>query len=99
MLGARVPSDALVTSARGSGAVAVVVVSHLASGRLRAVESIRRCDRAGLKLFYAGNAFGSTKSRAGVPGQYLGTRLGEAAEMVEQKLAASQSTARFASSI
>ena len=96
VLGARVPSDALVTSARGSGAVAVVVVSHLASGRLRAVESIRRCDRAGLKLFYAGNSFGSTKSRAGVPGTYLGTRLGDACEMIEQKLAASQSTARFA---
>jgi MerR family transcriptional regulator, light-induced transcriptional regulator len=98
VLGARVPADALVTSARGSGAVAVVVVSHLASGRLRAVESIRRCDRAGLRVFYAGNAFGSTKSRAAVPGSYLGTRLGEACELIEHSLAAGQTTARFVSS-
>ena len=98
VLGARVPSDALVTSARASGAAAVVVVSHLASGRLRAVDSIRRCDRAGMKVFYAGNSFGSTKSRAGVPGTYLGTRLSDACTMVAQRLSSGQATSRFVSS-
>ena len=98
VLGARVPSDALVTSARGTGAVAVVVVSHLASGRLRAVDSIRRCDRAGMKVFYAGNAFGSTKSRAGVPGTYLGTRLGEACALVENRLSTGHADPRFVTS-
>jgi methanogenic corrinoid protein MtbC1 len=86
VLGARVPAEALVTSARGTAAVGVVVVSHLASGRLRAVESIRSVERAGIEVFYAGNSFGSPKSRVAVPGMYLGTRLADACVIVEEKL-------------
>jgi hypothetical protein len=86
VLGARVPAESLLTAARGTGAVAVVVASHVASGRLRAVESIRRCDRAGMTTFYAGNGFGSPKSRVGVPGLYLGTRLEDACGLIEGRL-------------
>jgi hypothetical protein len=86
VLGARVPADALVTSARGTAAVGVVVVSHLASGRLRAVESIRSVERAGIGVFYAGNSFASPKSRVGVPGAYLGSCLADACVIVEEKL-------------
>ena len=54
---------------RGPPPVAgVVVVSHLATGRLRAVESIRTVHELGIEVFYAGNAFTSPRSRRGVPG-------------------------------
>lgn len=86
LIGGRVPAEALVAAARGTAAVGVVVVSHLASGRLRAVESIRAAERAGMDVFYAGNSFGSPKSRVGVPGTYLGVCLADAGVIVEEKL-------------
>jgi hypothetical protein len=98
VLGGRVPSDGLVTAARASAAVGVVLVSHLASGRLRTVESIRASERAGLDVFYAGNSFGSPKSRVGVPGTYLGTRLSDACVIVEEKLSRVHSRSRLAAS-
>ena len=98
VLGGRVPADALVTSARGTAAVGVVVVSHLASGRLRSVESIRTAERAGMNVFYAGNSFGSPKSRVGVPGTYLGTCLADACVIVEEKLRRARSRVGLAAS-
>lgn len=98
VLGGRVPGDALVTSARGTAAVGVVVASHLASGRLRAVESIRTAERAGMNVFYAGNSFGSPKSRVGVPGTYLGTCLADACIIVEEKLRPARSRMGLAAS-
>jgi DNA-binding transcriptional MerR regulator len=67
---------------------AVVFVCHLPSGRQRSVQQIKRA-REGLTArqrppayFYAGNAFASARSRRAVPGQYLGTALGPAVELL-----------------
>lgn len=78
MLGARTPTVTLRTAARASGAAGVIVASHLASGRLRAVESIRAVHDLDIEVFYAGNAFATPRSRRGVPGHYLGIRIQDA---------------------
>ena len=64
-----------------------MIVSHLSSGRARAVESMRMADRGGTKVFYAGNAFSSPRSRRNLPGSFLGTSLQEACELIEAELA------------
>jgi hypothetical protein len=68
-------------------ASAVVIVSHLNSGRARAIQSLRAADRDGVKLFYAGNAFTAPRSRRNLPGTYLGTRLQEACDVIASELA------------
>ena len=70
-----------------TGADAVVIVSHLSSGRARAVQSLRAAADEGAKVFYAGNAFTAPRSRRNVPGTYLGTRLQEASDLIESELA------------
>ena len=80
VLGARTPTITLVTAARATDVAGVVVASHLATGRLRAVESIRGVDDLGIDVFYAGNAFATARSRRGVPGRYLGVRITHACE-------------------
>jgi methanogenic corrinoid protein MtbC1 len=88
ILGARVPTPSVVTAASASDAVAVVVVSHLASGRRLAVESIQAVHRSGLPVFYAGHSFATTKSRTGVPGGYLGARIQDACDHIIAALTA-----------
>jgi hypothetical protein len=87
LLGARTAVPALAAAVRATRAGAVVIVSHLSSGRARAVQSMRAADRAGVRVFYAGNAFSSPRSRRSVPGLFLGTRLQGACDLIETELA------------
>jgi len=87
-LGARTPPDALRSAVRATDAAAVVVVSHLASGRRAAVEALVAADCEQVPLFYAGNAFLFTRARHRVPGTYLGESVGQAAALVDGTLEA-----------
>jgi methanogenic corrinoid protein MtbC1 len=86
LLGARTPTPVLRTAALASAASAVVVVSHLNTGRRRAVESLTAIAELDMPLFYAGNAFTSPISRRGLPGQYLGARMEEACSLIHTAL-------------
>ncbi len=86
ILGARTPAGSLVTAVQGTGAAAVIMVSHLAVGRRQAVGALNTVQSSKVVLFYAGNAFISPQSRVGVPGDYLGEDLIQAAESVAAKL-------------
>ncbi len=88
ILGARTSVASLATAAEASGAVAAVIVSHLASARLRAVESMRAVGHLPVTVFYAGNAFASPRSRQRVPGTFLGFRLQAACDLIDRTLAA-----------
>ena len=87
LLGARIPGAALVAAVKASTPGAVVIVSHLSTGRARAVQSMRAAERQGVRVFYAGNSFTAPRSRRGVPGMFLGTRLQEACETITAELA------------
>jgi DNA-binding transcriptional MerR regulator len=86
LLGARTSVPALAAAVHATGAGAVVIVSHLNSGRARAVQSLRSADRDGVKVFYAGNAFTAPRSRRNLPGTFLGTRLQDACEIIASEL-------------
>jgi methylmalonyl-CoA mutase cobalamin-binding subunit/DNA-binding transcriptional MerR regulator len=86
VLGARTPTITLVTAAQAMNVSAVVVVSHLATGRVRAVASIAAISRIGVKVFFAGNAFSSPRGRKSVPGTYLGVRMQDACTLIETSL-------------
>jgi len=86
VLGARTPTVTLTTAAQAAAAAGVVVVSHLATGRLRAVESIRAVSELGIDVFYAGNAFATPRSRRGVPGRYLGVGVEDACATLTRAL-------------
>jgi hypothetical protein len=88
MLGARTPARALPVALQASGAEAVILVSHLAVGRRSAVDALRTIEQSPALLFYAGNAFFSRQSRAGVPGIYLGETLTGGAATVAEALIA-----------
>ncbi len=63
-----------------------MIVSQLATGRRAAVESIQAVDQLGVPVFYAGNAFFVVRTRAHLPGTYLGTRVGAACRMVADRV-------------
>jgi hypothetical protein len=86
VLGARAPTITVATAAKATGAAGVIVISHLATGRRRAVESIRAIDRMAIPVFYAGNAFVTPRSRSTVPGNYLGLRIQDACSLVVKTL-------------
>ena len=86
-LGARTSTVTLATAARATAVAGVVVVSQLATGRLRAVESIRAVDDLGIAVFYAGDAFVAPRSRRGVPGRYLGGGIEDACVELTRTLA------------
>jgi methanogenic corrinoid protein MtbC1 len=86
-LGARTSVAALTTAVHATGARAVVVVSHLSTGRKRAIQSLTATAELGAAVFYAGNAFSSPRSRRNVPGTYLGSRLENACDLIESALA------------
>jgi methanogenic corrinoid protein MtbC1 len=86
VLGARTPTVTLVTAARAMNVAAVVVVSHLATGRLRAIGSIEAVAHLGIEVFYAGNAFSSKRGRRSVPGSYLGVSIQDAYTQIESAL-------------
>ncbi len=81
-LGARTAPIALTTAVRANRAVAVVVASHLASARQRAIGSLQAADDLGVAVFYAGNAFATPRSRVKVPGRFLGSRVQDACELI-----------------
>ena len=78
VLGARTSTATLTAAAQATDAAAVVVVSHLATGRSRAIASLQEIHRMGVSVFYAGNAFSTNRSRRSVPGSYLGDRIATA---------------------
>jgi DNA-binding transcriptional MerR regulator len=86
VLGARTPARTLVTATTATSAGAVVLVSHLASQRRAAVESLVGVAETGCPVFYAGNAFLFAGARSGVPGTYLGESLAGAAETLDGSL-------------
>lgn len=83
LLGAHTSTAALTTAIRATGAAGVVIVSHLPTGRRRAVDSMTAAADLGLPVFYAGNAFSSARRREHLPGTYLGNRLREACATVD----------------
>ncbi|RIJ77028.1 MerR family transcriptional regulator [Nakamurella silvestris] len=88
VLGARTSMKTLTTAAQATGATAVVVVSHLSTGRRSAVEALQAVQDLGISAFYAGNAFSSPRSRRGLPGTYLGDKLEKACAVLEVGLSA-----------
>jgi DNA-binding transcriptional MerR regulator len=88
LLGARTPARSLLSAVEGTMAAAVVVVCHLAVGRRAAVESMAGVAATPARIYYAGNAFLSTRARSGVPGTYLGESVSGAAELMSQDLLA-----------
>ena len=86
VLGARTPERTLVTAAVATEAVAVVVVSHLATQRRPAVAALRAVAATGRPVFYAGNAFLFPAARGDVPGTYLGDSLATAADVIAAAL-------------
>jgi methanogenic corrinoid protein MtbC1 len=83
LLGARTSVPALETAIHATHAGAAVIVSHLNSGRARAIQSLHAANILGVEVFYAGNAFTSVRSRRSLPGTYLGTRLQDACKLIE----------------
>jgi MerR family transcriptional regulator, light-induced transcriptional regulator len=86
LLGARTSVPALETAIHATRAGAAVIVSHLNSGRARAVQSLHAANVLGVEVFYAGNSFTSPRSRRNLPGVYLGTRLQGACELIDTTL-------------
>jgi DNA-binding transcriptional MerR regulator/methylmalonyl-CoA mutase cobalamin-binding subunit len=87
LLGARTAVPAVAAAVHATGARAVVIVSHLNSGRARAAQSLRAADSQDVEVFYAGNAFTAPRSRRNLPGTYLGARLQDAASLIDDALA------------
>lgn len=79
ILGARTPADALRPAIQNSQAYAVVVVSHLPKARPAAVAALQAAATTTASVYFAGAAFDTPRSRAGVPGTYLGESLSAAA--------------------
>lgn len=86
VLGARTSVPALAAAIQATEAGAVVIVSHLNTGRRRAIQSLRAASESGVTVFYAGNAFTSARSRRNLPGTYLGTRLQDACRIIDTRL-------------
>ncbi len=86
LLGAKTSVPALETAIKATGAGAAVIVSHLNSGRARAVQALHAVNVLGIRVFYAGNAFTSARSRRNLPGIYLGTRLQDACDLIDGAL-------------
>jgi hypothetical protein len=91
MLGARTPAESLARAVTETDAIAVVLVSHLAAGRPAAIETLGAPELSRRHLFYAGGAFGSPRTRRTVPGQYLGTNIARAADLITETLASASS--------
>ena len=82
LLGARTPVSALVAGVRHIQPAAVVLTSHLASGRRPAIDAIHAVAELGMPTFYAGNAFLSVPARRRLPGTYLAGSLRDAVVVV-----------------
>ena len=78
-LGAQTPADVLRQAVQDTGARVVVVVSHRPKARPAAVAAIEAAATTDADVYFAGGAFDSPRSRAAVPGTYLGGSLSAAA--------------------
>ena len=88
ILGAHTSTSSLTTAAAATGAAGVVIVSHLPTGRRRALASIIAVHELHIPVFYAGNAFSSARRRLQLPGTYLGVRLRDACDVINSMLSA-----------
>ena len=88
ILGAHTSTASLTTAAVATGAAGVVIVSHLPTGRRRALASIAAVAELHIPVFYAGNAFSSARRRMQLPGTYLGNRLLDASGTINSMLSA-----------
>ncbi len=86
ILGARTSTVSLTTAAAATGAAGVVIVSHLPTGRRRALASITAVHELDIPVFYAGNAFSSVRRRLQLPGTFLGNRLQDACAVIHSTL-------------
>jgi hypothetical protein len=87
VLGARTPTEALVSTVQALGAIGAVVTAQRSVTRRSAVEAIRAAGALpGVRAFYAGDAFVAPAARREVRGIYLGEDLVEAALVVESSL-------------
>lgn len=89
VLGSRISTSTLITAATATDAVAVIVVSHFATGWNHAVASIRAVADSGIQVFYAGHTFFPGDSREDLPGLYLGSKMEDACELVVATLSRS----------
>ena len=88
-LGARTPAASVRTTVARVPLAAVVVSCHLSSGRPAALGALRAAARdGGPPVFYAGGAFRTASTRAGVPGTYLGSNLERAAALLAERVGA-----------
>ena len=88
LLGAQTPVPSLITALSATKAAGLILTSHLSINRRSAVGALRAAAKLGTRVYYAGNAFGSAKGRAGVPGRYLGRNLVKAADVVHRSVVA-----------
>ena len=86
LLGARTSVPALMAAIHATNAGGVVIVSHINTGRQRAIQALHSANNSGVAVFYAGNAFTSTRTRRNLPGIYLGTRLQDASSQIDLHL-------------
>ncbi len=88
VLGALTPVASLVQAVKTLEAEAAVVTCHMPITRRAALDSItsiaKLLETNG--VYYAGNGFATARSRRGVPGTYLGTDMGAAAEQLAREL-------------
>lgn len=83
-LGAQTPTESLLVAIDTAGPDAVIIASHMGTNRRATVESIKAAAaRAPERVFYAGRAFISARSRKGVPGTYLGEEMQAAADLLQ----------------
>lgn len=92
ILGAHTSTGSLTTAAVATGAAGVVIVSHLPTGRRRALASITAVHELHIPVFYAGNAFNSARRRLQLPGTYLGNRLQDACVRINMMLSSGLSS-------
>ena len=84
VLGARTPTEALVSAVQAMEAIGAVVTAQRSVTRRSAMEAIAAADALpGVRAFYAGDAFIAPSARKDVRGSYLGEDLVEAARVVE----------------
>ena len=61
------------------------------AGRPAAIEALRSPQLRQRQVFYAGGAFASPRARHGVPGQYLGTNIAQATDLITAMLTSASS--------
>ena len=87
VLGARTPTQALISTVQALQAIGAVVTAHRSVTRQSAVQAIDAVDTLpSVQAFYAGNAFTAPAARKNIPGIYLGEDLVDAAMVLESSM-------------